>query len=221
MWEALGAIPPGMEAEFHDEIKKRIKIQEQYLKDQWAYTAEIYQPYSKFVPPKSFIMSCTEIRELQSKVQAECDAEKDSAIDSAVFENEKYSDKRLRDYYERTGKRFWCLSLCGISIVKLYEAESYAPIENSDLVYKAIMDCLLLRRSPQTPLETPDGTIHYLKEYMPGLRVRVEELGYADKTAATIIATVTTKLLCSLYTICNTNDSNEVIVNPEMGDGGE
>ncbi|GAB1316811.1 hypothetical protein MFIFM68171_07021 [Madurella fahalii] len=266
MWEALGAIPPGMEAEFHDEIEadqnprafSRVIVDEaQSLRNiesgfsriirlmtthtralhmmsatptlnkiddigvEWAYAAEIYQPYGKFVPPKSFIMSRTEIRELQSKVQAERDAEKDSAIDSAVFENEKYSDKRLRDYYERTGKRFWCLSPRGVSVVKLHEAESHAPTENSDLVYKAIMDCLLLRRSPQTPLETPDGTMHYPREHMPGLRVRVEELGYADKTAATIVATVTTELLRSLYTIRNTNDSNEVIVNPEMGDGGE
>ncbi|GAB1309796.1 hypothetical protein MFIFM68171_00006 [Madurella fahalii] len=270
MWEALGAIPPGMEAEFHDEIKKRIKIQEQYLKDrmirrekiaikcyilslpldgfqfsrvivdeaqslrniesgfsriirlmtthtralhmmsatptlnkiddisvEWAYAAEIYQPYGKFVPPKSFIMSRTEIRELQSKVQAERDAEKDSAIDSAVFENEKYSDKRLRDYYERTGKRELRPGLQG------HHGLSPPPPLPSD------------------PLETPDGTMHYPREHMPGLRVRVEELGYADKTAATIVATVTTELLRSLYTIRNTNDSNEVIVNPEMGDGGE
>ncbi|GAB1315315.1 hypothetical protein MFIFM68171_05525 [Madurella fahalii] len=126
-----------------------------------------------------------QLKELQSKVQAERNAEKDSAIDSAVFENK--------------------------NIVKLYKAESHTPIENSDLVYKAIIDYLLLRHSPQTPLETPDGTIHYPREHIPGLRIRIEELGYTDKTAATIIATVTTKLLRSLYTIRNTNNSNEVI----------
>jgi hypothetical protein len=53
---------------------------------------------------------------------------------------------------------------------------------------------------------------------MPGLRVRVEELGYVDKTVASTVAATVTELLWSLSTIRDNDDSAEVIANPEMAE---
>ncbi|GAB1320739.1 hypothetical protein MFIFM68171_10949 [Madurella fahalii] len=67
MWEALGAIPPSMEAEFHDEIKKRIKIQEQYLKDRMIRREKIaIKCYIMSFPLDGFHFYCIIVDEAQS-----------------------------------------------------------------------------------------------------------------------------------------------------------
>jgi hypothetical protein len=56
----------------------------------------------------------------------------------------------------------------------------------------------------------------------PALRVKAEELGYADKTTAVTVASVATELLRSLYTIRNDNDITQVILqDPDGGGSGQ
>lgn len=148
-------------------------------------------------------------------------SETDETVDEALFETDEELGKTLLAYYNATGKRFWCLSPRSLSVVKLADTAGQKSTDDSDSVYRAVMDCLLLKRSAQTPIETPDGQTRYPRDKMPGLTVRVVELGYADPNVATAVSTTVTELLRSLYTIRAANDSAEVIANPEMGDGGE
>ena len=182
----------------------------------WEYAGAIYQPYQEFVAPKSLPMTTTEQDEHLAMVARRRDKATDDLIDKAIFECPKHQDKQLREYYQKTGKRFWCLSPRGVSVIKLGKMEDETcDIARSDPVFKTLADVLLYKRTAQTPLRTPDGTVHYPRDRMPGLLVHVDKLGYANRAIASTVAATVTELLRSLYTIKNNNDAAEVVVSPD------
>lgn len=138
------------------------------------YAAGIYQPFGKVVLPQSFPMTAAEATAYRVKVEEKRFPEDGAVIDKALFEREGHAHLPLRDYYETTGKRFWCLSPRGVSVFKLDDMKNNdTDISDSDLIYKTIMDCLLIKRSAQTPIKAPDGKVYYPRGQKPGLRVRV------------------------------------------------
>jgi hypothetical protein len=190
----------------------------------WGYAADIYQPYGHFMMPKSVSSTEADEKAYRKRVEANRVLDDDTRIDKTIFGDPRYAHLDLRKYYEETGKRFWCLSSRAVSVVRLGRMEdAKMDVADSDAVYKAIMDCLLIKRSSQTPLATPDGVTHYPRDRMPGLIVRVEELGYADPTVAATVCATVTELLRSLYTIRAANDSAEILLNPAGTgeDGGD
>lgn len=67
VWEALGAIPTSEEAAFHDEIRKRIKIQEQYLKERMVRREKIaIKGYVVSLPLDAFQFNRIVVDEAQS-----------------------------------------------------------------------------------------------------------------------------------------------------------
>ena len=54
-------------------------------------------------------------------------------------------------------------------MIRLPDKEDNSTRHASDLVYKEIMNYLLLKRSTQTALHLPNGKVRYPREYIPGL----------------------------------------------------
>ncbi|KAH6640436.1 hypothetical protein F5144DRAFT_599134 [Chaetomium tenue] len=152
---------------------------------------EICQPKGKYIAPQSFTRTREEISTIKHKVKQRTDPTMDRASDRAIIEDPR--------------KCFWLLYnwALGLGLIKLPDKEDFTTRYESDLVYREIMNCLLIKRSAQTPLDLPNGKKCYPRDEMPAHRVKVEELGHADKTMAVNVATVVTELLRNLN---NTSD---------------
>ncbi len=187
----------------------------------WEYAATVYQPYQEFVAPKSLQMTKAELRDHVAMINQQRDKHTDAIIDKALFETEQHKDTPLREYYQTTGKRFWCLSPRALSVIKLPKMDDdTCDTRASDQVFKTIADVLLLKRSAHTPLQTPDNKVHYPRDRMPGLLVHVDKLGYANREIASIVATTVTELHRSLHNIKNNNDAAELVVSPDIQNAG-
>ncbi len=96
--------------------------------------------------PKSRRMTKLELRDNEDMVAKQRDQDTDALIDKALFESEQHKDLPLREYYQATGKRFWCLSPRALSVIKLHKMDGgTCDIEASDQVFKTIADVLLLK----------------------------------------------------------------------------
>lgn len=99
------------------------------------------------MPPQTIYMTRAEYAAWNEKITSSRKPDVDEAIDKALFDEENPLSESLFRYYRSTGKRFWCLCPRSVSVVKLADAGSIGETSDSDIVYKAVIDCLLLKRS--------------------------------------------------------------------------